>query len=384
MRARRLIRFPHKCSAISNSAAQKRSSVWGLIVWALCTVESPDIAHAYLVQESENPSIVRERDVDTTTVSDNAGGVRMEPAGKFVVPENRTEEVWKFLCSYFGDNSEVLKSLGPGFTCHFSEQLFTDTYFDTPSLQIAAKKSGVRHRRCVDITKSNDVQIGRELMQVNATDLSYSELERSDAVFDIEYLTSIESPDDTHPMLGIIHRAQRTGFQDRLRSVGIDPGSMRPVFSISNLRRQVTIKRNDQPVLFIALDDSSTSALWARCHFYEIQTGIHHALLHQSEEPSLGYLQQVHAETLVALSTRFPSLQRDLEPKYCKALTALERRIPGYRFLIKLGLDNADGMFLSAVATIGMLIGSFLGIQKISNISRQPRIICSAQKLCAR
>src|SRR5688572_10796037 len=112
MRARRLIRSRHKCDAICYLSAQRKSIVWGLIVWALCSVEGPCNAHAYLVPESDKVQGIREKDGNETTVSNNESDVP-EPARKFVVPGERADEVWEFLCSYFSLNSEAVKSIDP-------------------------------------------------------------------------------------------------------------------------------------------------------------------------------------------------------------------------------------------------------------------------------
>lgn len=93
--------------------------------------------------------------------------VRIEQEDKLLVPTERIEEVWEYLRQRLHEDKAFLAELDPRFTSKWSEELFHDTYFDTPSLQLHAMQSGVRHRRREDLTNPDDAKSGRELLQIN-------------------------------------------------------------------------------------------------------------------------------------------------------------------------------------------------------------------------
>ena len=92
--------------------------------------------------------------------------MRIEQEDKLLVPEARKDEVWEYIRTRLTEDKEFLLSLDPKFTSKWSEELFHDTYFDTPSMQLHAMQSGVRHRKRENLTNPDDVKSGRELMQI--------------------------------------------------------------------------------------------------------------------------------------------------------------------------------------------------------------------------
>ena len=60
-------------------------------------------------------------------------------------------------------------------------------------------------------------------MQIKINNRTANKLERGEIKFDIEYPTEIKSPDDSHPMLGMVKRSHRKEFKQRVINLGLDP-----------------------------------------------------------------------------------------------------------------------------------------------------------------
>ena len=295
--------------------------------------------------------------------------VRVEQEDKITVPADKADEVWEFLSNYLQNGSESLKKLDPNFTSYWAEELFIDTYFDTPALQILGKAGGVRHRRRQNLTNPDDAKNGRELMQIKLNDLSDNPLERGEIKYEIQYPQEISQADDAHPVLGIIKPDSRDDLNKRLTSIGIDPYAMRPILTVSDIRRRVYVRKNNEPFLSVSFDNATAGNLWAKWHFFEIEPELNEIPFTEGNEATRKYMEKINNEIIGTLMAKFPYLKRDLTPKYCKAFYSLESQIPAYRFLVRMRLDNADGMFLSGTVGVAILAGVFFGVRRLTRKS---------------
>src|SRR5262245_24471943 len=84
--------------------------------------------------------------------------LRIEQEDKLLVPLDMAPEVWKWLHHRYVDDKTYLAELDSRFTATWSEELFTDTYFDTPSMQLYGMQSGVRKRHRVNLSNPEDVK----------------------------------------------------------------------------------------------------------------------------------------------------------------------------------------------------------------------------------
>src|SRR5262245_5291814 len=168
------------------------------------------------------PSLAEEEDMS----AHGFDNMRIEQEEKLFVPPEIQDEVLAFLKHRYVDDKTRLAELAPNLSASFDVEDFTDIYYDSPSLQMLAKKSGVRHRKRVNLSRPEDVKSGRELMQIKLNDISSNALERGEIKYEIEYLQRPTTPEDTHPMLGKVKKQHRELFKKRLVDLGIDPQSM--------------------------------------------------------------------------------------------------------------------------------------------------------------
>lgn len=290
--------------------------------------------------------------------------VRIEQEDKITVPREQYDEVWQYLKDYLIDDTTALKKLDPQLTSFAYEEYFIDEYYDTPSLQMLARQSSVRHRRRANLTNPDDRKNGRELMQIKLNDISDNELNRGEIKFEIEYPEKIVHPEDAHPLLGIVKPGHRKDLKQRLAEFGVDPYAMRPVLTVKDIRRRIYVRRNGQPFLSVSLDNASSDIMWAKWRFVEIEPELNEIPFTEGDAATQQHMVEVNTAIIGALMTKFPNLKRDLTPKYNKAFNYAASRIPLYRFLVMANMDDVGSVALVGVLGLATVVGvSVVGVR---------------------
>lgn len=287
--------------------------------------------------------------------------LRIEQEDKLTVPPELAEEVWNFLHHWLVEDTESLKQLDPLFTSYWHDELFTDTYFDTPALDVLAAQGGVRHRRRVNLTDPDHRKSGRELMQIKINDLSQNALERGEFKFEIAYPEKVRSHDDMHPMLGLVEVSQRASFKTRLQNLGLDPGSMRPILTIHDRRRRIYILRDQQPFMSISHDSATANLLWSQWQLFEIEPELNEIPYTEGDAATRDRMTEIGARISAAITERFPQIQRDLRPKYNKAFDHFQSQIPGLRLLVRMNLLHGAKLGAIAGGLILIVLGALFG-----------------------
>jgi len=292
-------------------------------------------------------------------VDDSAAGynkLRIEQEDKLLVPLDKAEEVWEFLHERYVVDRESLKKLDSLFTSYFNEEKFTDTYFDTPDLKLLSMESGVRHRLRVNLTNPDDRKSGRELMQIKLNDLSQNVLERGEIKFDIKRPATKDSPEDNHPMLGIVKSSQREDFKQRLKERGLEPLAMKPILTVHDLRKRIYITRDRKPFLSISLDNASAQIWWAKTKFVEIEPELNEIVFTEADQETKKYMEVILHKISAEIKQQFPYIETNLTPKYNNSFYDLEAQLPLLRFLVRQNVhtpQSALAILLIAVVTIG-------------------------------
>lgn len=263
---------------------------------------------------------------------------RLEQGGKLVIPQEKADEVWAWLQEYFINNQNNVLQLDPRLTSYSHEEVFVDTYYDTARLSLADQQGSVRHRQRENLTNPEDRKSGRELVQLKLTDnLSNNGnlLNRQEYKYTVD-LTN-ESPNQ-HQLIGIIAKPERDDFINRLAGLGIQAQSLKPILTINDFRRRIYFDRSGQPFISLSLDQSVTSKWWFKSQFTEIEPQLVETTFTASDEAGKIYMKNIVTEIIQAIQNQFPEAKIDFTPKYNKALNALEKKIPYFRFLIRWGI----------------------------------------------
>jgi hypothetical protein len=281
--------------------------------------------------------------------------LRIEQEDKLLVPKERVEEVWDYLRRHLCEDKQFLAELDPSFSAKWSEELFHDTYFDTPSMQLYAMKSGVRHRKRENLSNPDDAKSGRELMQIKLNDISSNDLERGEIKYDILKEPRSETAEDRHPMLGRVKPEHRELFKKKLVEIGLDPESMRPILTVRDVRRRVYILKDGKPFMSISHDQASSDLWWGHIEFCEIEPELNEIGFTEADATTRSSMETVLHKVVQDIRTRFPDVQQDLTPKYNKSCDRLAARIPFFHGIVRLGLQN-EGQLLLVIGAVGALV----------------------------
>ena len=293
---------------------------------------------------------------DTSATGYN--NLRIEQEDKLLLPLDKADEVWKFLYERYIVDIEALKKLDSLFTSYFNEEQFTDTYFDTPDLKLLSMQSGVRHRRRINLTDPNDEKSGRELMQIKINDISQNVLERGEIKFKIKHPTKMESPEEKHPMLGIVKPSQREDFKQRLNALGLDPFSMQPILTVHDSRRRIYIKRDSKPFMSISLDIASAHILWAKTQFVEIEPELNEIVFTEANHETKKHMETILQKIMTEIKQRFTYIETNWTPKYKKSFNYLEAQLPFLRFLVRWNLHTMRSLLASMFIALVVIGGS--------------------------
>jgi hypothetical protein len=286
--------------------------------------------------------------------------LRIEQEDKITVPPEKADEVWEFLLQYLIKDTAALKRIHSGFTSSFAIEQFTDTYFDTPDLQVHSRGGGIRHRRRVNLDDADADKSGRELMQIKLNDISSKELERGEYKYEIKRPASFESPEDRHPMVGIVSPSQRADFKKRLQTMGLDAMSMKPMLTVHDLRKRIYLLRDGEPFMSISHDTAHAGLLWAKFNIIEIEPELNEITYTEANQQKRDYMETVAAEITGTLMNTFPELKRDLIPKYGKAFNAFEGQIPRLRLLVRTDLYRPGKLAGAGVLGLTLIGGAVL------------------------
>lgn len=253
--------------------------------------------------------------------------LRVEQEGKLLVPADQVEAVWQYLQS---------EPFDPNFSVSSSEEIFSDTYYDTPKLQLLDQQFSVRHRGRQNLTNPEDRKSERELVQIKLSGIDTNQLNRGEYKFEVDL--SQAGISDQHPLLAIIKKDQRNEFIDQLNQLQTPVNSLRPILQLSDRRRRIYISRNETPVMTLSLDQVASKRLWAKAEFIELETELNEITYTESNDTDRQVLNALNVKIMNQIMKRFPEIKPDPTPKYNKAFDLLEAKIPWFRFLIRWGL----------------------------------------------
>ena len=301
------------------------------------------------------PASVQDGDGDDEFSAHGFDTLRIEEEDKLWVPQELEEQVWVFLQEHFANGSEALRGLDPEFKTRNSTEAFSDTYYDTPALQLYDQQSGARHRTRFNLTNGADRKNGRELMQLKLNHVSDTNpLMRGELKYEIRYPTQIEQPEDAHPMLGIVKPSQREAIKRRLSAIGVDALALRPVVTVDDTRRRIYFDKQGVTTLSITLDHVTSHVWWASTKFCEIEPELNEIVFTEADAEKRARMEAMLTTIVGDICTHFPGIARNLTPKYNKTFDAIEQQLPCMRFLVRNNLTST-GVMLSAIAGVVVL-----------------------------
>jgi hypothetical protein len=289
---------------------------------------------------------------------------RIEMEDKLFVPMEKADAVWAYLENKYVKDQDYLRSIDPALSSNWMHEEFWDTYYDTPSFQLLAMQSGVRHRKRINHTDPSDVKSGRELMQIKQNNIDGNVLRRGETKYDIEPPAYSVSDDDAHGMLHLVKPEQREGFKARLKAMGLDPSSMMPIVTVHDMRSRIYIKKDGNPFMSVSFDRVDARIWWATANFIEIEPELNEIAYTDADPATRQYMETVLQKIIENIQHEFPDIQRNLTPKYNKSFNILNDKLPFMKLLISTGLHGSDAMLIVVFVLVMLCALGYSILQK--------------------
>lgn len=301
----------------------KRTRKFLLIALSICFTVLWSANRTTLAQEKPSPG-----DFNT---------LRLENEEKVNISKDTIEEVWKYLKKYYVDEEENLEILGEGIESTFSDEEFTDRYFDTSKLELLKDNSEVRHRKRINNTNTDDKKSGRELVQVKVNNEDENNLTtRQEVKYDIENNKKNKTVDDRHKIIGLIENDQREEFKKKISDNGVDPYKLRYMFTINQRRRRIYLTKDEKPLITISVDEYRTKKLWKKVEFFEVEMELNEITYTEGDETIRQEMEDMRKKIKENITENFTDATLDFTPKYVKTFNALLKAMPFLKFLIRI------------------------------------------------
>lgn len=302
-------------------------------------------------------SVVNNTSPVTATASppdEDNDDVRIEYEVKLNVPLDQIDEVWAWLQTRYADTS-WLDQNGYIFQAAFGDEGFTDTYFDTPDLQMLKGQNGVRHRARVVHSGPAERKDGRQLLQLKLNRDHAAGLARSEIKFQVPTTGNDPALDNTHPLLSLIKRDEREEFEAAFRALDLNPYVMRPILTLEQHRRRIYLSDQEGAFATLTLDLCATSSWGVNLKWAEAELELDENRYTAADATERQQMEQVIEKIQTDVQAAFPAIEQSQTPKYNTAFTAIEATtwLP-LRRLIQWQMSAADFIIIVMLSLVTM------------------------------
>ncbi len=260
-----------------------------------------------------------------------ADSARIDSQVTYGIPNGQAGAVYEYLKSKYVGQTGILAKEFPGIDLRGQSMsdvsIFTDEYFDTPTLDLYKTRNSTRHRTRVNTTNPLDRKSGRELVQMKVTPPGQFNL-RSEFKYKVKRSAKQESPDDIHPLIGLVSKSQRADFKKVFADAGIDPISLRHVFTISQTRSRGYLNWGDKNIMSFSVDEGSADVLWAKGTFASVDLGLVEIAYTEADEARRKTMWEIRDAIIKDLLEHFPELTQTSNSKYGIVLSQLMEQLP--------------------------------------------------------
>ncbi len=289
--------------------------------------------------------------------------MRIESEDKLVVPEDITDDVWEFLIATFIDNSEQLPLMGSGsISAWYAIEDFTDTYFDTPTLDVLHEQSGVRLRYRESRTNPEDTKSERRLMQVKINGIDDNPLNRAEYKYAILDGITNENINEFVNPVSIVDPDQQEDFLSRLAEFGWNGYTMKPVLTLHQERKRIYFFNASGALMSISHDTVLSELMGHSVEFIELEPELSEVEYTEASPELRREMETFQGEIIALIRQEFPSIKRDLTPKYNKAYDAFDEKIRLLNWKVQFGIQNFYVMIGICVALAVLVMVALLKI----------------------
>lgn len=267
------------------------------------------------------------------------GSARVDSQITLKIPQGQAQEVYQYLKNKYSGKSNIMKDQFPSININGQPQddmsIFTDEYYDTPKLDLYNNQNSTRHRTRVNTTNPEDRKSGRELVQVKVTPPGKFDI-RTELKFEVKPPKNAQpGGDDNHPLLHLVKSDQRIDFKNVFKDAGLDPFTLKKIFTIRQTRSRVYINMDTQNIMSFSVDEGGAGILWASAQFSSVDVGLVEVAYTEAGAQKREMMWNIRDALVKDLKKQFPDLIVNNDSKYGIILDALIQKIHVIPLLIK-------------------------------------------------
>lgn len=263
-------------------------------------------------------------------MSEGFGSPRLENEYKIHIPLDKVGEIREYLVSEYLINQG--RAIDSSFSVSTSQEIFIDTYFDTPDFKALESMGGIRHRM-----RFVEGKLDKQLIQIKISDLNDS-LIREEIKFKV---ASDDEPKDiisTYSFFKFIREKDREIVISTLSELNINPLDLKSIMDIQQNRTRFYILGANNFTATVTLDEVTSKRLFVKGKFTELELELNEVIYTSSNATERDRMQALNNKIKSNLFDKFPYLVQDQTPKYNKMFNTLQANFPIkflFKFLIK-------------------------------------------------
>src|SRR5262245_49214821 len=260
-----------------------------------------------------------------------ADSVRVDSQITFRIPDGQAGAVYEYLKGKYVGQTGILKDQFPDINLNGKSgedvSIFTDEYFDTPALDLFKTLNSTRHRSRINTTNPEDRKSGRELVQMKITPPGQF-THRSEYKFKVKRSDKRKTPDDFHPLISLVEKDLREDFKKVFREAGIDPYSLKHIFTIRQTRSRGYYNWDATNIMSFSVDEGCAGVLWTEGCFSSVDFGLVEIAYTEADEAKRQKMWAIRDAIVEDLLRQFPGLTQTTNSKYGIVLTQLMEQNP--------------------------------------------------------
>jgi hypothetical protein len=247
-------------------------------------------------------------------------------AFRFSVPEKQVTEIWQYVRNL--DVKQLSDDLNlPPLTHTKSVISKSDQYYDDSRLTFLDNGYSLySQKRILGLKKNGKPRIRETVVgDVPSAEVTFVQLP-------VRHYRIVASPEEKHPLLGLVKRSERVAFIDFLEGLGIkNPFELRKTIVIKRENESLALFAEGQPLAVVNLDKVVAMKYGFEQVYYEVSlvwSGVSAFSAGQGFAKISDYLQS-------ELPSRFPAVELETRNHYQKGVVLLSKKVPFFRSTLK-------------------------------------------------
>ena len=269
-------------------------------------------------------------------------GVRIEIDTSFGYPDGRSEAIVEYLQKKYIDDQTFVDNLNKkyhlGITSKYSDEDFTDVYFDTPNLDLMDRDAELRHRTR-KLTGETEPQKSLIQLKIGGKDKladQNNKNSRNEIKFAVKSGSAINGWDKP---LNFITKKEDMDFINQLSELKIGAANLKPLFRLTQRRQRIGFPLPDgQNFISFSVDDVQVKRWWWTINFSQLEVELNEVTYTNASPAMRKEMEKISNEMIDDLRKQFGELNPDIRTKVERSFSMLKEKIPFYAFWIKIGV----------------------------------------------